>query len=88
MESSSLHAPSVHQAEPRPWIKGPRSLILVAAIPVVLALVLGWPWLVSAGIISLLLAIAPCALMCALGLCMKNMSDKGCSTASQSQQKR
>lgn len=42
-----------------------------AAAGLVLALYLGWPWLVALGIAPLLLAFGPCAAMCALGLCMR-----------------
>ena len=42
------------------------------------ALVLGWDWLVAAGVASIILAVAPCLVMCALGLCMqrKNKSEQ------------
>ena len=44
---------------------------------------LGWGWLVAAGIAPVLLALAPCAAMCALGLCMSQSggtaSSKGAS---------
>ncbi|RFC63824.1 hypothetical protein [Mesorhizobium denitrificans] len=33
-----------------------------------------WDWLVAAGLASLVLAVLPCAVMCALGVCMhRNM---------------
>ena len=38
------------------------------------ALVLGWDWLVAAGVASIIVAAAPCLVMCALGLCMNRMS--------------
>jgi hypothetical protein len=34
-----------------------------------------WSWLAAIGVAPLLLAIAPCAAMCGLGLCMHRMSD-------------
>jgi hypothetical protein len=55
-------------------------LILTAAIAITGAIALGWPWLVAAGFAPLLLAAAPCAAMCALGLCLKGMSGNACST--------
>ena len=64
------------------WISGRRGLIVAAAIPIVGAIILGWPWLVAAGIAPLLLAVAPCAAMCALGLCMRGMSGNACSSTS------
>jgi hypothetical protein len=36
------------------------------------ALVLGWDWLVAAGVASIIIAVAPCLVMCALGLCMRH----------------
>ncbi len=32
-----------------------------------------WSWLVAAGVAPVLLSLAPCAIMCALGLCCMNM---------------
>ncbi len=40
---------------------------LAAAIG--LGLYTGWGWIVAAGLSSLVLAVLPCAAMCALGLC-------------------
>jgi hypothetical protein len=45
-------------------------LIGGAAFTVALALYAGWDWLVAAGLATTLIALAPCVLMCALGLCM------------------
>jgi hypothetical protein len=50
---------------------GRRWLWIGGAIVVVgLGLALNWSWLVAAGIAPLILGLAPCAAMCALGLCM------------------
>jgi hypothetical protein len=35
-----------------------------------LALYAGWDWLVAAGLATTVIALAPCVVMCALGLCM------------------
>lgn len=51
-------------------LRGRRGLIAAAIALAVPAFWLGWPWLVAAGLAPLLLAVAPCAVMCALGLCM------------------
>jgi len=45
------------------------------------AMVLGWDWLVAAGVASIIVAVAPCLVMCALGLCMNRMGKSGQSTA-------
>jgi hypothetical protein len=51
----------------------------VLAVAIVGAgLALNWSWLVAAGIAPILLALAPCAAMCALGLCMSRMDGKSC----------
>ncbi len=52
----------------------PRNLLIGAALAGGTgALVLGWDWLVAAGLASIILAVAPCLVMCALGLCMQRM---------------
>ena len=49
----------------------PRNLLIgVAFAGGAGALVLGWDWLVAAGLASIIVAVAPCLVMCALGLCM------------------
>ena len=54
-------------------------LALLAVVLVGTGLALNWSWLVAAGIAPVLLALAPCAAMCALGLCMSRMGGKSCS---------
>lgn len=57
-----------------------RKVLVVLTVAVVGAgLVLNWSWLVAAGIAPILLALAPCAAMCAAGLCMNKMGGKSCS---------
>jgi hypothetical protein len=58
-------APEAKQARLRPWLIGGGALL---AAP--LALYAGWDWLVAAGLATMVLALAPCLAMCALGLCM------------------
>ncbi len=48
---------------------GRAQLLALAAVPTVAILYLGWPWLVAAGAAPFILAVAPCAAMCALGMC-------------------
>ncbi|HJS87051.1 MAG TPA: hypothetical protein VJ779_16465 [Acetobacteraceae bacterium] len=40
-----------------------------------------WSWLVAIGVPPLLLSAAPCAAMCALGLCMHRMGGRSCGNA-------
>jgi hypothetical protein len=43
---------------------------------------LNWGLLTAIGLAPVLLALAPCAVMCGLGMCMKGGSGKGCSKSS------
>ena len=45
-------------------------LVGVAAVLVALGLYLGWGWLAALGLAPIILSLAPCVAMCALGLCM------------------
>ena len=42
-----------------------------------LALYAGWGWLAATGLSAIVLALAPCLAMCALGLCMRRGKTKG-----------
>ena len=63
------------------WLNSRNLLIGVALAGGVGALVLGWDWLVAAGLASIIVAVAPCLVMCALGLCMNRMSKSDPSAA-------
>lgn len=58
-------------------LRGRRGLVASGLVAVAVSLWFGWPWLVAAGLAPILVAIAPCAIMCALGFCTM----KVCSTA-------
>ena len=49
------------------------ALVLASAA----ALYAGWGWLAATGISAVLIALAPCLAMCALGLCMGRGNAKG-----------
>ena len=66
----------------RRYLGGRRGWILLAIAVLGVGAFLNWGWLVAAGIAPLLIAFAPCAAMCALGLCMNKMGGKSCSTKS------
>jgi len=51
----------------------------LAALLLGAGLALNWSWLVAVGIAPLLVALAPCAAMCALGLCMRKGTGESCS---------
>jgi hypothetical protein len=60
------------------WVRwhgrlGTRGLIMLATAVIAAGLALNWSWLVAIGLAPIILAVLPCAAMCALGLCM--MSD-------------
>ena len=68
-------------AAARYYVGGRRGLVVVAAIALAGGLWLGWPALVAAGIAPFLVALAPCAVMCALGLCMGHKGKSGSAKA-------
>jgi hypothetical protein len=55
------------------------ALIALSAVVLSAAAFLNWGWLVAAGIAPVILAVAPCVAMCALGLCASRMGGKSCS---------
>ena len=66
----------------RSYVSGRRGLVILALALVLAGITLSWSWLVAVGVAPLLLALAPCAAMCALGLCMNRKGAKSCSTQS------
>ncbi|EIE51730.1 hypothetical protein C357_07316 [Citreicella sp. 357] len=57
-----------------------RRLLFVGAATVIAGgMALNWGWLTAIGLAPVLVSLAPCAVMCGLGLCMKGGSGKGCS---------
>lgn len=66
----------------RYYLGGRRGLILLTVAILGTGMFFNWGWLVAAGIAPLLLALAPCAAMCALGMCMNKKDGKSCSTQS------
>ena len=54
----------------RSWIVTPRGLTISGIAAVAVGLAVNWSWLVAVGAAPLILSLAPCAAMCALGLCM------------------
>lgn len=66
----------------RSYFGSRRGLIVLALAALASGVALNWSWLVAAGVAPILLAVAPCAVMCALGLCMSKMTGRSCSTES------
>lgn len=63
-------------------LSGRRGLIILALTVTGAGVALNWTWLTAIGVAPILLAVAPCAAMCALGLCMNKMGGKSCSNES------
>lgn len=64
----------------RPYLGGRRGLVLLAVAVLGAGAALNWGWLVAIGLAPILVAVAPCAVMCALGLCMMKGDGKTCSS--------
>ena len=64
----------------RHYLGGQRALIPLAVAAIAGGVYLSWGWLAAVGVAPLLLAVAPCAAMCALGLCMGRGGAKSCPT--------
>lgn len=62
-EASCCAAPS-GKVGSRSWLIG------AAVLGIPLALYGGWDWLAATGLATILIGVAPCLAMCALGLCM------------------
>lgn len=59
----------------RSYWGGRRGLLVLGGAALTLGIGLNWGWLAAAGVTPFLLAMLPCAAMCALGLCMKRPAD-------------
>lgn len=64
----------------RNYLRGRRGLILLTVSTLVVGAAFNWNWLAAVGVAPILLTIAPCAAMCALGLCMNKAMGRSCST--------
>lgn len=51
-----------------------RALYIGLGVVGAAGLVLGWDWLAAVGAASVILAVAPCLIMCALGLCASHQT--------------
>jgi len=64
------------------YLGGRRGLVILTLTALGIGLALNWSWLVAIGVAPLLISLAPCAVMCALGLCMSRMGGNSCSAQS------
>ena len=60
----------------RPTMSLPIVIFVVLGGATAAGLWLGWPALVAAGIAPILIGLAPCAVMCALGLCVGGLGTR------------
>lgn len=59
-----------------------RLALAVAGIAIAVAgTALGWDWLSAIGAAPIILSVAPCLVMCALGMCMMRMRNRSRSTS-------
>lgn len=63
----------------RRWFGGPRGWVILGIILIVAGLAAGWSWLAALGVAPLILSVAPCAAMCALGVCTMSRGGSSCS---------
>lgn len=63
--------PSAEPSAWRVWFRDRRPWLFVGLVVIPAALWLGWDWLAAVGALPVLLALAPCIAVCALGLCMR-----------------
>ncbi len=90
MERTAVNDPVVNQSQERPlsrdlflllrhWLSQRRVQLVLGALLLGLGGWFNWDWLVAAGLAPLILAIAPCAVMCLMGMCMhKGHGKSGC----------
>lgn len=62
------------------WLGGRRGLLILAAVIITAGLAMNWSWLAAIGVAPIIIALAPCAVMCGLGFCMMCRSDNSCSS--------
>jgi hypothetical protein len=58
----------------RGFARDRRVLIAAGVLALVLGAAFNWSWLIAVGAAPVLLAVLPCAAMCALGLCAMGMN--------------
>ena len=72
------------EATPSPptqvWLGGRRGLLILAAVIITAGLAMNWTWLAAIGVAPIIIALAPCAVMCGLGFCMMRCSGNSCSS--------
>jgi len=71
MDQRNTALAAVATAAPASVLRQPRTWMVVGLAAVGAGLAFNWDWLAAAGVAPILIAVAPCLAMCALGLCMR-----------------
>ncbi len=66
------------------WISDRRVLAVAGLVLAGSGLALGWSWLTAIGVAPLIVSVAPCLVMCAVGACVMCRSNPGATTPSAS----
>ncbi|WP_299823427.1 hypothetical protein [uncultured Jannaschia sp.] len=77
--NETTNVPTTPVAVPWRLPLGRRGLLLAAMALIGAGLFFNWGWLTAVGAAPLILSLAPCAVMCGLGLCMMGGS-KSCAS--------
>lgn len=75
-KAAQMSLPRIALGLLRHYLGGRRGLMVLTVVVLAAGAYFNWGWLVAAGLAPLLVALAPCAAMCALGLCMNKMGGK------------
>ena len=62
----------------RAWFTGRRGLVIGGIAIVIAGLYMSWGWLAAIGAAPIILSLAPCAAMCALGGCAMMKGNSSC----------
>lgn len=71
----------------RYYLAEKRGMYIVGASIAIVGIFSGWGWLTAMGLAPILLALLPCAAMCALGLCMRSPAGKSSASIAQVESK-
>jgi hypothetical protein len=85
MQTSNFATPAADAAARRRWVDQARAwagsrlgMMVLGGLVVVGGLYAGWGWLTAVGLAPIILALAPCAAMCAIGACAMSRGGSGC----------
>ena len=82
IEAKAVAAEGTQSIAPAGRLSRRTIFIALAVAGVGAGLFWNWDWLVAAGLSSFIVALLPCAAMCAAGLCASRLGQKGsCSTS-------